>query len=179
MALVTILDPSSLVGSTTDDPGPDVQWLSGRKVGIRVDILWRSWDWVAEEWARLLEADGAQVTTWRAQGRTGEAGDKTLAELSSLVEEVEVMIVGLGNCGSCTSWTIHDAIFAAERGRSTVAVTTRHFEQLGRGIAAQKGRRGLRIHVLPYPLDTRPEAEVRQIARQHYPALLKRLGVDV
>jgi hypothetical protein len=179
MALVTVLDPSSQQGSTTDDPGPDVRSLAGRKVGIRVDILWRSWDWVAEEWARLLEDDGAEVTTWRALGRTGDEGDKTLAELDGLIEGSEVMIVGLGNCGSCTSWTIHDAVIAAERGRSTVAVTTQHFEQLGRGIAAQKGRRGLRIHVLPYPLDTRPEAEVREIARHHYPALLQRLGVDV
>jgi peptidyl-tRNA hydrolase len=90
-----------------------------------------------------------------------------------------VVIVGLGNCGSCTSWTIHDAVHALQRGRSTIAVATQHFEQLGRGIAAQKGRRGLRVHVLPYPLDTRPEAEVREIARSHYPALLEGLGVHV
>jgi hypothetical protein len=179
MALVTVLDPSSLGGSTTDDPGPEVRSLAGKKVGIRVDILWRSWDWVADEWARLMRAAGAEVTTWRALGRTGDEGDETLAELDRLVAASEVMIVGLGNCGSCTSWTIHDAVFAAERGKSTVAVTTAHFEQLGRAIAAQKGLRGLRIHVLPYPLDTRPETEVRQIARQYYPALLQRLGVDV
>lgn len=179
MALVTVLDPTAGYGSTTDDPGPDVGSLRGKRVGIRIDILWRSWDWVADEWATLLEADGATVTTWRAQGRTGAEGDKTQAELESLVEGADVMIVGLGNCGSCTSWTIHDAVHAAGQGRSTVAVTTAHFERLGRGIAEQKGRKGLRLHVLPYPLDTRTEDEVRAIARDHYPALLKELGAHV
>jgi len=31
--------------------------------------------------------------------------------------------------------------------------------------------------VLPYPLESRPEAEVRQIAREHWPRLLETLGV--
>lgn len=176
MALVTVLDPSSLARQAADDPGPDVGSLQGKKVGFRVDILWRSWDWVADEWAALLRRDGADVTTWRALGRTGDEGKRTLAELDSLVEQSDVMIVGLGNCGSCTSWTIHDAVRAAELDRTTVAVTTEHFERLGRGLAAQRGRPGLRIHVLPYPLDTRPETEVRELARDHYPALLQGMG---
>jgi hypothetical protein len=43
-------------------------------------------------------------------------------------------------------------------------------------MAANAGRSGLRVHVLPYPLETRPEDEVREIARQHWPLLLKTLG---
>jgi hypothetical protein len=44
-------------------------------------------------------------------------------------------------------------------------------------MAANAGRSGLRVQVLPYPLDTRPEKEVRDIARQHYRSLMRALGV--
>jgi hypothetical protein len=54
---------------------------------------------------------------------------------------------------------------------------TEEFEALAHTMAANAGWAGLRILVLPYPLDSRPEAEVRQIARQHYGSLLRALGV--
>jgi hypothetical protein len=44
-------------------------------------------------------------------------------------------------------------------------------------MAANAGRAGLRVHVLPYPLESRPEAEVRDIAREHWPLLMATLGV--
>ena len=44
-------------------------------------------------------------------------------------------------------------------------------------MAANAGRAGLRVHVLPYPLEARPEAEVRAIAREHWLLLLATLGV--
>ncbi len=65
----------------------------------------------------------------------------------------------------------------AGRGKTAVAVVTKEFEALTRTMAANAGRSGLRVQVLPYPLDTRPEKEVRDIARQHYRPLLRALGV--
>lgn len=65
----------------------------------------------------------------------------------------------------------------AGRGKTAVVVATQEFEALARSIAANAGRPGLRVHVLPYPLDTRPEEEVRAIAREHVGPLLSTLGV--
>ena len=53
---------------------------------------------------------------------------------------------------------------------------TAEFEQLAHTMAANAGRVGLRVHVLPYPLETRPEDEVRAIARDHWPLLLDTIG---
>jgi hypothetical protein len=44
-------------------------------------------------------------------------------------------------------------------------------------MAANAGQAALRVLVLPYPLDTRPEPEVREIGRQRYRSLLRALGV--
>ena len=64
----------------------------------------------------------------------------------------------------------------AARGKTAVAVVTQEFEALSHIMAANAGWEALRVHVLPYPLETRPEDEVRHIAREHYPVLLQTLG---
>ena len=64
----------------------------------------------------------------------------------------------------------------ASGGKTAVAVVTQEFAELARTMAANAGRPALRTLVLPYPLETREEAECRQIAREYYPQLLALLG---
>ena len=66
----------------------------------------------------------------------------------------------------------------ASQGKTAVVVVTAEFEHLAHTMAANAGRAGLRVHVLPYPLESRPEAEVREIARAHWPQLLETLGAE-
>jgi hypothetical protein len=56
---------------------------------------------------------------------------------------------------------------------------TEEFEVLAHTMAANAGRPGLRVHVLPYPLESLPEEEVRTIAREHWPRVLETLGATV
>jgi hypothetical protein len=65
----------------------------------------------------------------------------------------------------------------ARRGKTAVAVTTAEFTGLAHTMAANAGRSGLRVHELPYPLESRSEAEVRGVAREHHRPLLRTLGV--
>jgi hypothetical protein len=66
----------------------------------------------------------------------------------------------------------------ASQGKTAVVVVTAEFEALAHTMAANAGRLGLRVLVLPYPLESRPEPEVREIARAHWPALLECLGAQ-
>jgi len=72
---------------------------------------------------------------------------------------------------------VHDAVVALEEGKTAVAVVTSEFEAIAQTMAANAGRSGLRLLVLPYPLDSRPEQEVREIAREHFRPLLRTLGM--
>lgn len=74
---------------------------------------------------------------------------------------------------------MHDTVEVAARGKTAVAVVTEEFETLAHTMAANAGRPGLRVHVLPYPLETRVEAEVRAIAVEHWPLALAALGASV
>ena len=53
---------------------------------------------------------------------------------------------------------------------------TEEFITIASRISALKGHASLRRLVLPYPLETRPEDECREIAREFYPRLLELLG---
>ena len=72
---------------------------------------------------------------------------------------------------------MHDAIVVASRGTAAVVAVTSEFTALARTMSANAGRPSLRIQVLPYPLETRAEREVREIAREHAGSLLRTLGV--
>jgi hypothetical protein len=56
---------------------------------------------------------------------------------------------------------------------------TEVFENLARTAASAKGFRDLRVHVLPHPMEARPEGEVRAIVRARFRALLRELADDV
>lgn len=175
--MVLVLDPTSSLSHNISDPGPDVGTLRGKVIGFRIDMLWRSWDWVSEIWAEALRAEGAEVRFWRSMGRTGEEGARMAAEMDEFFSGIDAAVVGLANCGSCTSWTIHDALNAAARGMPTVAVATAQFEDLAQNLALRGGRSGLRLQLLPYPLDILQKETVHDIAREHYRPFLRTFGV--
>jgi hypothetical protein len=62
-------------------------------------------------------------------------------------------------------------------GKAAVAVVTQEFEALAHTMAANAGRPGLRVVVLPYPLETRPEEEVRAVGRDHWGSLVRTIGL--
>jgi hypothetical protein len=61
--------------------------------------------------------------------------------------------------------------------KPAVVVVTEEFEAFAHRMAAHAGHPSMRVLVLPYPLEGRPDDEVRQIAAAAYPRLLATLGV--
>ena len=177
MAIGKVLEPTALRTDDITSPGPDAGPLAGKTIGFRLDEIWRAWDWIAEIWGKEFEKAGATVKFWRSnQARTGAEGERIAKALDEFLDSIDVAVVGLGNCGSCTGWTIRDALAAAAKGLPTTAICTEVFEELGHNLAARGGRSGLRIHVLPYPLNEKLKAEVDPVAYDHLQPVLKTMG---
>jgi Fe-S cluster biogenesis protein NfuA len=175
--LVTVLDPTSDRVHGNRDPGPDVGPLAGKRVGLRVDVLWAAYDQTVDEWIPLLKRCGATVSTWRrAQGLKGREGQEHQAEYDAFVGSVDVIISGLANCGSCTSWSVKDGLNALNRGLPAVVAVTEHFVDLARTLATDAGRPGLRLLPLDPSLNVLDEQRVRASARAAFPRLLESLG---
>lgn len=179
MALGMVLDPTAKRLDDNASPGPEAGVLTGKRIGIRLDQIWRCWDWISESWADKFRAAGATVSFWRSCGRSGEEGERMDRELKQWLATIDVALVGLANCGSCTGWTIRDAIAAANAGLPTTAIATKNFETFAHTLAARGGRSGLRVHVLPYPLNELVRDEVLAIGEDYFDALLPVMGASL
>lgn len=176
MTKALVLDPTSNAAIGDASAGPPLGDVRGRTIGFRYDIYWRSWDWVVEEWAEFVRRDGASASQWEHCPPTGAQHAQMLGSLDDFLGDVDAAVVGMANCGSCTMWTIHDALRALDRGLPTVVAATEHFVDLARALASRSGRADIRVLTLPFPLEGRPEDEVREIARSLYVPMLDALG---
>lgn len=174
-----VLDPRSEHMGDLKGAGRDVGPLHGKVIGLKTDEFWFAWDWVAEEWATALRAEGAECVIWRESMPEGVTTPLATAAFNEFLDSVDAVVTGLATCGSCTFVAVRAGMAALERGHPTVFVATEHFERLARVLAEEAGWSDIRMAILPYPLEGRPEAEIRQIAREHYPALLKSIGATL
>jgi hypothetical protein len=179
MATTFVLDPTARRKDDITSPGPDAGVLTGKRVGFRLDRMWRAWDWLSEQWAEKLRDAGAEVSFWRSAGRSGEEGERCEREYKAFIQSIDVAIVGLANCGSCTGWTVRDAITAANAGLPTTAIATANFEHFAHEIAGRGGRSGLRVHVLPYPLNEQTREQVLAIGEAHFLPVLGTMGASL
>ena len=179
MATGKVLDPTAKRADDIASPGPDAGSLVGKRIGFRYDRMWRAWDWIGELWEEKFRAAGAEVLTWRSAGRTGDEGERCEKEYAEFIKNIDVAIVGLANCGSCTGWTVRDAITAANAGLPTIAIATKNFEVFAHEIAARGGRSGLRVHVLPYPLNEQLKSDVLPVGEEHFYPMLQDFGATL
>lgn len=179
MALGKVLDPTARRADDITSPGPDAGSLAGKRIGFRVDRMWRAWDWISEMWAEKFREAGAEVVFWRSGGRSGDEGERHQHEFEEFIKSIDVAVIGLANCGSCTGWTVRDAITAANAGLPTTAIATANFETFAHEIAARGGRSGLRVHVLPYPLNEQLKEDVLPVGEAHFTGVLKTMGATL
>ncbi|MEZ4282654.1 MAG: hypothetical protein R3F21_23910 [Myxococcota bacterium] len=150
--------------------------IAGLKVGMRHEGSWRSWMLIVEEWQGFLRRDGATPVVVQTGERTAAEGERTRALVAEWAASVDCGISGLGTCGSCTSWSVHDAVSLEKQKRPAIVAVTEEFAQHAHNMANHLGHKDLKVLVLPYPLEARPEDELREIARDYYPKFLELLG---
>ena len=111
-------------------------------------------------------------------GRSARPAPTTASRSTSSPNGVDCAIVGLGTCGSCTTFTIKDAVAVEEHEKPVVAIVAEEFDGARRTTSRRHlGHGDLKVLVLPYPLEARPEDELRAIADEYYPQVLELLGV--
>ncbi len=153
--------------------------IAGLRVGLRHEGSWRSWMLIVEEWQGFLRRDGAEPVVVQTGERVGAEGERTRELVAKWAGSVDCGISGLGTCGSCTSWSVHDAVALEREGRPSIVAVTEEFAKHAGNMARHLGHPDLKVLVLPYPLEGRPEPELRKIAVEHYPAFLRLLGASV
>jgi hypothetical protein len=107
----------------------------------------------AESLASRTGATVSLVTKKGPGGRSANAATPMAPDIFDLIlAESDVVITGAADCGSCTAYSVQDAIELEKAGRPAVVVTTTRFEQVAATLSASFGLAEVRRLVLPHPI---------------------------
>lgn len=136
-------------------PGPLAQ-LRGARVAV-VSNGWMSMSLISAQLAARLPAEygvgSVQIHVVEPNGGATEA------VLARITKEADVAIVGLANCGGCTSWSVQNQLELMKRGVYSVLLVTERFNKLAEVI-----RRGRGIADAPFVV--LPETEITEYGNQ-------------
>jgi len=144
-------------------PGPDAVTRAASLsslAGVRIAVLDNgkpNANVVMTRAAETLAARvGATVSLVTKKGPGGRSANAAIPCAEDIFERVvadsDIVITGAADCGSCTAYSVHDAIELEKAGRPAVVVTTTKFEPIARTMASSFGLPDTRILVLPHPL---------------------------
>lgn len=150
--------------------------VTGLTIGLRTDRAWRSWQHIANRWEEFLQRDGAATIAVETGAQIGDPASSDRKHIDELAVSVDAAVVGLGTCGSCTTFTIKDSVAIEAHERPVVAVVCEEFIVHAHNVARHVGHGDLKVLVLPYPLEARPTDELEAIAIEYYPKMLELLG---
>ena len=90
----------------------------------------------------------------------------------------EIVVLALGDCGSCSSWVILDAIRLEKMGIPTISICSDRFSPFAHELAKSHGAKDLNILSLEHPIAGLSEEEIYKKTIKILPSLLNTLKID-
>ena len=137
------------------EPGPETATLASSPeslAGKRIAVLDNGKPNAAVVMTRAAETlatrTGARVSLITKKGPGGLSANAAIPAAPDIMErllaEADVVITGAADCGSCTAYSVHDAIELEKAGKPAVVVTTTKFEPIASTLSAAQGLAGPR-----------------------------------
>lgn len=121
----------------------------------------------------LSESLGNRKFLWVRKPAGAPATDQKIKKAASS----DVAILALGDCGSCTSWVVLDAIRLEAEGIPTISICSNNFTPFARQMAESHGMGDLRILEVEHPIAGLKSGEVEEKALKIVPNLLYLLQI--
>ncbi|MGV9883553.1 UGSC family (seleno)protein [Streptomyces sp. NPDC003006] len=162
--MIEILSPAGRVGVRPVEPAPGTGVLTGRRIAV-LDNGKPHAGFVMAAIARLLaERTGASLAGEAVKTSAALPMEPDVAE--RLRGAADVVLTGSADCGSCTSWSVHDTVELERLGLPTVLLATRAFADLAREVCALHGLRRARVMTVRGPLGGSPDSELMAMAEE-------------
>jgi hypothetical protein len=147
--------------------------LSGLRLGLLANTK-RNAEQFLDEVGQLLAGQyGVQVVlAMKKPDITSTAPELTLAELSA---ECDVVVTGVGDCGSCSASAVADGILLEQAGTPAVALISEAFAVSADAMAVLRGASGYKYVKVPHPVASLTQDGVRSRAAQAVPAIVSLL----
>jgi hypothetical protein len=106
------------------------------------------------------------------------AGAPATEEQMREARKGDVIILALGDCGSCTTWVILDAIRLEKEGKPTICICTHKFIDYAYSLAKAQGVEGLRIVEIEHPIAGLKDEEVKVKTLKIIPEIKKIININ-
>jgi hypothetical protein len=163
MATLKIRNPVAPSVQTRIDPAPRVPDLAGKRVGLYWNM--KAGGDVALQ--RVHELLSERFPTAQFAYHQGDIGAMTRRMTKPLADKIaaesDVIVGTTADCGSCTSWLIHDMVEFEKRGVAAVALAGQGFESDARRSAESFGVPGLSFVVAESTFTSHPPQEIRSM----------------
>lgn len=154
---------------------PRLATLSGAKIGL-LDNTKKNADLLLRAAADILQREhGVGEVIYRRKISSSPAAP---AEMLNELAGCDAVINAYGDCGSCTSWCIHDGVTLEKRGIPTATVNSDAFVVLGQMEAVALGVPGLPIVMVPHPMGDVSAEVVIERARDMVAQVIRVLTTD-
>jgi hypothetical protein len=136
--------------------------LSGATVGLLVNTKQNA-DIFLEEVGRLLvERHGAAGVLARTKLAFAQPAPEDL--LKELSTECDVVVTGIGDCGSCSASAVTDGVALEGRGLPTAVICSDAFRGSADAMAGLRGAPGYHYATTPHPVAVLTPGQVRERA---------------
>jgi hypothetical protein len=163
MTDLNILNPVALSAKGTLALAPRVDDLAGQRIGLFWNLKGGG-DFALQRLVEQLGKKYPTATFTYFQGDTGSMVRRaTPGYADKVAAESDVVIGTTGDCGSCTSWLIHDMVEFEKRGVPTVAITARGFENDARHSSDTFGMADLAFVVAESTFTSHSPEQIREM----------------
>lgn len=98
--------------------------------------------------------------------------------LKQVVQECDLVVTAVGDCGSCSAATVADGILLERSGVPAVSIVSDSFLVSGRAMAEVQGFPGYEFVAVRHPVASLDEAQLRDRVQAVLPEVLRILGVE-
>lgn len=144
--------------------------LSGLRLGLLANIKRNAEPFLAAVGQLLMEQHGvAEVLARKKPDITNTAPEEILDDLRA---GCDIVVVGVGDCGSCSASAVADGIILEQSGLPAVVVCTDAFTASADAMAGLRGAPGYRYLTVPHPMASLTPDGVRDRAAAAVPGIV-------
>jgi hypothetical protein len=161
---VPVYDPRGVVESTSAAIATRPNKLDGLRLAILDNSKWNANKVLRASMAALEKTvEFGQVTYYVKQSFSKDAAPELIAEIAA---NSDLVLTAIGDCGSCCSCCIRDAVALEKLGIPSAAIITTEFERETELTRTAIGMPGLIPIVIDHPVSSITQAEVEARAAQ-------------
>lgn len=174
--MIELLNPTREAAGSEPVYAPRPSSLQGKRVALIENTKFNS-DNILERIGKILMRDhgAASYKLYHKRYSSVPAHDEIIRDV---VAQCDVMVAGIGDCGSCSSGTVLDGILLEMKNIPSASIITHLFVNTGRAMARQWQNPDYRYLVMEHPIANLPDDLLQQRAELIAPQVVELLLGD-